>query len=144
MGTIDRKRVIVGGVVAGVVLNVLEYVLHGMLLKERWEASMADLGLEPYGAADMGVMILLTFLLGLVLVWMYAAIRPRFSPGPRAAMIAGLIAWLLLYVYPFVWNSLMPVFPSDLMLISTVWGFFELPLATMAGAFFYKEQAAGV
>lgn len=140
MGTIDRTRVIVGGLAAGVVLNVLEYVLHGMLLKERWEAAMAELGLETYGAADMGVMILLTFFLGLLLVWLYAAIRPRFTPGPRAAMIAGLIVWLLLYVYSFVWNSLMPVFPSDLMLISVVWGFFELPIATMAGAFLYKEE----
>lgn len=140
MGTIDRGRVILGGLVAGVVLNVGEYVLNGILLKERWETSMVELGLDPMGGADIGVMVVMTFVVGLVLVWMYAAMRPRFSPGPRTAIIAGLLGWLLLYAFPFVWNSLFPVFPSDLMMISTVWGLFELPIATVVGAFFYKEE----
>lgn len=140
MGTIDRGRVILGGLVAGVVLNIGEYVLNGILLKERWDAAMAELGFDTYAAADIGIMVLLMFVLGLVLVWIYAAIRPRFTPGPRAAIIAGLLGWLLLYGFPFVYNSLVPVFPSDLMLIGTVWGLFELPIATMAGAFLYKEE----
>lgn len=142
MGTIDRGRVIVGGLVAGVVLNIGEYVLNGILLKERWDAAMTELGLATYGPAEIGIMVLLMFVLGLILVWVYAAIRPRFTPGPRAAIIAGLIAWLLLYAFPFVYNSLVPIFPSDLMLIGTVWGLFELPIATMAGAFLYKEDEA--
>ncbi|MBW3661206.1 MAG: hypothetical protein KY397_06185, partial [Gemmatimonadetes bacterium] len=103
-------------------------------------AAMAELGQAPMGGGDIGVMVVLTFVVGLVLVWMYAAMRPRFSPGPRTAAIAGLLGWLLLYAYPFVYNSLVPVFPSDLMLISTVWGLFELPIATVVGAFLYKEE----
>ncbi|MBW3660918.1 MAG: diaminopimelate decarboxylase, partial [Gemmatimonadetes bacterium] len=43
MGTIDRGRVILGGLVAGVVLNVGEYVLNGLLLRERWDAAMTEL-----------------------------------------------------------------------------------------------------
>ncbi|MDX1660177.1 MAG: hypothetical protein R3326_00180 [Gemmatimonadota bacterium] len=140
MGTIDRGRVILGGLVAGVVLNIGEYVLNGVLLREKWDAAMTELGFDTYGAAEIGIMVLLMFVLGLVLVWTYAAVRPRFSPGPRAAVIAGLLGWLLLYAFPFIYNSLVPVFPSDLMLITTVWGFFELPIATMVGAFFYAED----
>lgn len=139
MGSIEKGRVILGGLVAGVVLNVGEYVLNGVLLKERWDAAMVDLELEPMGPATIGVMVLLTFVVGLILVWTYAAIRERFSPGPKTATIAALQVWVLLYVFPFVWNSLTPVFPTDLLLIATVWGLFELPIAAVVGAFLYKE-----
>ncbi|MDX1622837.1 MAG: hypothetical protein R3199_02510 [Gemmatimonadota bacterium] len=140
MGRIDTTRVIVGGLVAGVVLNVGEYLLNGVLLRERWEAAMETLGREPYAGADIMVMVVMTLLLGVVLVWFYAAMRPRFGPGPKTAVITALFGWLLLYVWPFFWNSLTGLFPSDLMLIMTVWGLFELPVAVMAGAWLYKEE----
>ena len=34
-----------------------------------------------------------------VTVWLYAAIRPRFGPGPKTAICAGLIVWGLSYLY---------------------------------------------
>ncbi len=134
-------RVIVAGLLAGLVMNIGEYVLNGIVLKEKWDAAMADLGLPTMGGSSIGVIVVLTFVTGIALVWLYAAIRPRFGPGPKAALIAGLFGWLLLYVWPFVWNSLVPVYPSNLMMVGLVWGFFEIPIATLIGAWAYKEGA---
>ena len=41
MGTINWTRVILGGLVAGVVINVFESVLNGVVLAKDWEAAMA-------------------------------------------------------------------------------------------------------
>lgn len=139
MGKIDTTRVIVGGLVAGVVLNIGEFILNGVLLRERWETAMEGLGMDVYTGADIMVMVVMTLLLGILLVWMYAAMRPRFGPGPKTAVIAAFAAWVLVYVWPFMWNSLTGLFPSDLLLISSVWGLFELPIGTVAGAWLYRE-----
>jgi hypothetical protein len=32
-------------------------------------------------------------------------------------------------------------FPTNLILIGTVWGLIEVPIATIAGAWLYKEEA---
>lgn len=137
-------RIVGAGLVAGLVMNIGEYVLNGILLKDDWDAAMAELGQSPMAGGDIGVLVVLTFLTGIALVWLYAAIRPRLGPGPKTAVIAGFFAWLLLSVWPFAWNSLVPIYPSRLMTIGLVWGFFELPIATLVGAWLYKEEGTPV
>src|SRR5437667_4515115 len=45
----------------------------------------------------IGVFVIGGFVLGVLLVWLYAAIRPRFGPGPKTSLIAGLVLWFLAY-----------------------------------------------
>ena len=49
----------------------------------------------PTGS-DIGIFVAMTFVLGILLVWLYAAIRSRYGPGPKAAVVAGLFGWVLL------------------------------------------------
>lgn len=133
-------RIIVAGLLAGLVMNIGEYVLNGILLREDHEAAMANLGFPPLSGGDIGVLVVMTFLTGIALIWLYAAIRPRFGPGPKTAIIAGFFGWVLLYVWPFVWNSLVPLWPSRPMMIGAVWALFEIPIATLVGAWLYKEE----
>ena len=134
-------RILTGGLLAGLVMNIGEYVLNGIVLKEKWDAAMADMGMEPMTGATIGVLVVVTFVLGIAFVWLYAAMRPRFGAGPRTALIAGFFAWLLLSGMPFVWNQLVPVYPSSLVMVGLVWSFFEIPIATLIGAWIYKEKA---
>ena len=62
----------------------------------------------------------------------YAAIRPRLGAG-RLDSLA------LAYLYPNMAFMAMECFPMRLLLIGTVWAFFEITLATVAGAWLYKE-----
>lgn len=53
---ISQVRVVLGGLLAGVVLNVLHFVLNGLILGDQWAAATESLGRAvPEGA---GVMIL--------------------------------------------------------------------------------------
>jgi hypothetical protein len=45
----------------------------------------------------------ITFVLGILAVWTYAAIRPRFNAGPKTALCAGLAVWAMSYLYAGVY-----------------------------------------
>ncbi len=140
MGNINLTRVLLGGLLAGVVFNVGEGILNELILRGDWEAAMQALQLPMVGGVIQGVLfIVLGFVLGIVAVCIYASIRPRFGAGVKTAVIAGLTVWVLIYIgfgFPF----LAGVFPTKLFWISAVWGLVEVPLATVAGAWVYKEN----
>lgn len=140
MGKINWGRVILGGLLAGVVINVFEFVLHGVILEEQWEAAMAALGRTMEESAGMmAIYIILGFLIGIFAVWLYAAVRPRFGPGPKTAACAGFAAWFGAYLLPTLGYMPMGLFPNDLMLIAVAVGLVEVIVATVVGAWPYKE-----
>ena len=53
MGGINWKRVLIGGLAAGVVMNLIDGLSHGMLLATQWGAETAQLnpGLMAIGTA---------------------------------------------------------------------------------------------
>ena len=142
MQSMNAQRLFLSGLVAGVVLNIQEYLVNGIVLKDEWDAAMTTAGLEAYSTSGIIMLVLMTLVLGFISVWLYAAIRPRFGPGPRTAVYAALLVWLLVWVVPTVYNSLSPIFPTGLMMTATVFALFELPIATVAGAWLYREEPA--
>ncbi|HYO46102.1 MAG TPA: hypothetical protein VEY33_05380 [Gemmatimonadota bacterium] len=144
MNRINWGRVIVGGLAAGVVLNLGEWLLHEVVLRERMQEAVSAMGMELPSGSDIGIFVAMTFVLGILLVWLYAAIRPRYGPGPKAAIVSGLVGWILLYAFWFAYNLAWEIFPQDMVTISTIWGFFELPIGTMVGAWLYKEEGTAM
>lgn len=140
MEKINWGRVILGGLVAGVVINIVEFVLHGVILMDDWQAAMAALGKSEQADSGMWVYILMGFAFGLLALWVYAAIRPRVGPGPKAAICAGLTVWALAYLMPTIGFLPSGLFPVGLLFISVAVGVVELPLATVIGAWLYHEE----
>ena len=142
MGKINMQKVIVGGLIAGVVLNVVDTVLFGVVLKDQMAAAMAALNKPAVSNAQIPWFVFLDFVLGVFLVWLYAAMRPRFGAGPGTAAKAGLVAWFAvgLLTALFWWPAALPL-PHNLTIISTVVFLVSAPLATVVGAKFYTEEA---
>lgn len=141
MGRINVSRVVVGGLLAGLVINIGEYLLNGPILGDEMAAMMADMGLE-YSSGAMAVFVVLGFVMGIVAVWTYAAMRPRFGEGPGTAIRAGLVAWFFGYAVTTVGWMMMGVLAGGTAVLVLVWGLIELPLATVAGGWAYQEEAA--
>src|SRR3990172_8115214 len=99
MGKINWFRVIVGGLVAGFVINVGEFLLNEVILGRKWVAAMEALGRPPMGNEAITLLVVLGFALGIGAVYLYPAIRPRFGAGPRSAVCAGLLGWFFAYGY---------------------------------------------
>lgn len=141
---INYPRVLLGGIVAGFLLAAGESVLATVVLSSDWEATAVDPDATAYGTMRSLGVVGVVILSGFVLIWFYAAIRPRFGPGPRTAIIAGLALWLIAWVLMGVSLTLSDLVTPRVAVISAIWGFFEVPLAALAGAWLYREGSAAV
>ncbi len=138
MSRINLGRVVLGGLLAGLVVNVGEFLLHEQVIKEREMAAMAALGRTgPMG--ELWIWILYGFVFGIALVWLYAAMRPRFGAGAKTAAIAGATAWFFGGLLSAVAMANMQLFPNDVLTITTVWGLVQTILAAILGAWVYRE-----
>jgi hypothetical protein len=139
MSRINLGRVAIGGLLAGLIINVSEAFLNGVLLMEQMNAAMAALNRPPVDGGMVVWFVLFGFGLGFMLVWTYAAIRPRFGAGIKTAICASTLVWGLAYLYPNLFMIIVNLFPRDMMIIVTIWGLVEIILAGIAGAWLYKE-----
>lgn len=143
MGSINTPRVLLGGLLAGFVMNVGEAALHAGLLGDDTSRLYADLHVPlPSPSANIPILVGVTFLMGIVSVWMYAAIRPRFGAGAKTALIAGIAVWALMHLWSGVYlaNGYAGVFTTKLAWLPVAWRLVEALLATVVGAAVYKEK----
>ncbi|MGA2482789.1 MAG: hypothetical protein ABSF92_06700 [Candidatus Acidiferrales bacterium] len=138
MGKINWVRVLLGGLLAGVILNIFDWVVNGMVLKHQWEAAMQALG-RPMPKSAMAVFVVCDFILGIGAIWIYALARPRLGPGPKTALLIGLGYWVLISAVSTAATGAMGLFPCRLLIIGTVAGLVAILVASVAGALVYKE-----
>ena len=140
MAKINMGRTILGGLLAGLVLNIGEFLLNEPILGKQWEAAMQSLNRPPIGGGAIGWFVVMSFVLGIAIVWLYAAIRPRYGAGPKTALCAGLAVWFFVWLWGFGGTIVLGLYPTKLVLITVVWGLVEVPIASLAGAWLYKEE----
>jgi hypothetical protein len=141
MGKINWKRVILGGLVAGAIINIFEWVINGVILAEDMEAAIRALG-KHMGGGELVVFSVWGFLVGIFAVWLYAAIRPRYGAGPKTAACAGAAVWGLGYLLASVTPLTLKLFPPRVMGINLAVGLVEVLVGTVAGAWLYREGPA--
>lgn len=133
-------RVILGGLVAGVILNIGEFLFNGVIMGNAMREWALSRNLPPEPTPTFFVAaIVLTLLLGIVMVWLYALIRPRLGPGPKTAVIVALNMWFGICVYCGIIYGLMLLQPANMMAFAIVWCLGEYVIAAIAGAWLYKE-----
>jgi hypothetical protein len=140
MSKINVGRVLLGGLVAGVVLNIGEFLLHGVLLSKALEEDFRRLNLSPPGNDFIIKAVIITFILGIAVVYLYAAIIPRFGAGMKTAVWVGVISWFFVYLYSGYINQSLGLVSANLYLIGLGWGLVEYIVSAMAGAWLYKES----
>jgi hypothetical protein len=144
MAAINWTRVLLGGLLAGTVMNAGEAALHGGLL-----GAEAQVLFERYQVPALGSsvpimsLIAMTYVLGIASVWLYAAIRPRYGAGIRTAVVAGLAVWVIAHLWSGIYLGMgfLGLIPPRLAYLPVLWGLIEAPLGTIAGAWIYKEAA---
>jgi len=139
MTKINYGRVILGGLLAGLVLNIGEYLLNEVVFKQQMEEMFRKINVPPPGGSFIAIAVGITFLLGILIVCLYAMIRPRYGAGPKTAICAALVIWFCVYVYCGVLNAALFGISTSFLIIGMVWGLVEYALAAVAGAWLYKE-----
>ena len=143
MGKINLNRVILGGIVAGIVIDLFEWVTNGVILQSQWADVMTGLG----KSGVISIKQILAFnawglAVGILTVWAYAAMRPRLGAGARTGALAGLLIWATAYVLGGAAPVILHILPIGLMATTLAVGLVEAIVAGCVGAYFYKEEAA--
>jgi len=140
MGGINVGRWLSGGVVAGLLIWIIEglaSVVYGADMRA---------ALETHGLAmntDIGTVALslvASLLAGLALTFFYAAARPRFGPGPRTAVTIAGAFWAGGYVMALVGSQMLGLFTGSLLVLWGAVGLAELVLAALVGGWIYRES----
>jgi hypothetical protein len=141
MGKINVGRLILGGIVAGIAIDLIDYFVDSVWLGQRWADGMALLGHPGFSQVQIILFNVIGLLTGIVAIWVYAAIRPRFGAGVKTAIIAGLAVWVLSTLLPNVaFMHVAHLFSNHLTLYTTLGGLVEVVFGTVAGASVYKES----
>ncbi len=144
MKEINWNRLLLGGLVAGLIIDVVQWLINGVLLGSEWRDAMQALG-KPVqeNPARSLFYVLLGLVYGILAVWFYASIRPRYGAGPITALYAGAAVWLLGYCLPTLTWMPMGLFPAGLVSVAMLIGLIEMVAATVAGAWLYQEPLPG-
>ena len=138
---INTGKIVAGGLLAGVVFNVGDFLINTVLLAQQSAEMMRRLGLDPTAFESPSAMvpwIVIDFMFGLLVVWTYAAIRPRFGPGVSTAIIAGLIPFLGVTLVLAGFTS-MGVFTTSMFVKGSAAALVNTLIAAVAGAWVYTE-----
>ena len=141
MGKTNWKRVFLGGLVAGIVLEILFVVAALTYIKSVWDPAV--LALMPDYKDTTGLQVFWAYLnivTGILAVWLYSAIRPRYGAGPKTALIAGLFVWTLCPLSFDLTVFALGLFPANVVAIDSLTNLVMYVVATLAGAWVYKEQ----
>ncbi|GMV06883.1 MAG: hypothetical protein AMXMBFR53_31580 [Gemmatimonadota bacterium] len=136
----NTTRIALGGVAAGLLLNVTEGILNAVILMDDYEALMQTYGL-PEASWAMAGYIGGCFVFGFALAWLYAAIRPRFGPGWGTGVRAGVLLWAVAYAVPSIWFGAMGMgLSTGKTVLALVWGLVEMVGAGVLAGWIYREE----
>jgi hypothetical protein len=143
MGKINYGRVILGGIVGGIVAFILVWFLNGVLLLQRWVDNANRLNPSGHNAASPLALLVSLFLIctvgNILITWIYAAVRPRLGAGMRTAVCVGLVTWALAFLLPNAAWSLTGIFSRRLLLYDALAGIAVIVGGAIVGAVLYKE-----
>jgi hypothetical protein len=129
------QSLMLGGLAAGLLINVVEYLIHGVLLDPQWTAAFAALGKIPTGWTTF---IPSNFLVGIFGVWVYARFRPHYGPGPKTALRSAFSIWIVFWVIPTMALQPMHLFPNALLFTTILVGLLNSIPAVLLGAWIYR------
>lgn len=136
MSKINWSRVLGCGLLAGVVWIILGTVVTALFGKNF--AALPNNHLGRPTPAFIIVNVILDLLEGVSILWLYAAIRPRYSPGVRTAIIAAFAWWFILSLGDVTWCSF-GFFPAGTVIPLMIGTLPAIVLATLIGAWLYRE-----
>lgn len=139
MAGINLRRLVAGGSAAGLLIWALEAAASLLYLDGMTAALEAHDLAVSMSATKIFLTIALSLLSGMTLVFLYAAMRPRFGRGPRTAVIAGVVMWVGAYLFSLAGYAMIGLYPPSMLF---TWGFIglaEMVTAAVVGAWVYRE-----
>jgi hypothetical protein len=139
MSGINVMRWLAGGVAAAAVVWVLEGLASMFYMDDMQTAlEAANLPME-LTAGSWVLSVVVSLIIGLALVFFYAAARPRFGPGPKTAATIAVALWIAGYLVSLLGYYMIGLFPTSMLALWGLVGLIEVIVAAMVGGWIYRE-----
>jgi hypothetical protein len=138
----NTSKVVVAGLAAGVVATLIGFIGFGMLLGPRFEAEAVAVAPALQGRGMTGgaiaTNVFAQIVIGILLVWLYAAIRPRFGPGMKTALYAAAVVWICGFLFHLDMLNLGMITAGTYAMASIV-AFVQVVASAGVGGMLYRE-----
>ncbi len=140
----NARRIVIGGIVAGVILFVAHGIANGPLLMARYKALQEAhiLQMQPRLNFPLAWGVLMLFY-GIGLAWFYAAVRPRLGAGPGTAVLVGIVVGLMANLPGAVSTYAWTFEGGYVALVQFLGGLVGSIVGALLAGAIYKEPAAG-
>ncbi len=108
----DWMRIAASGLLGGLVINAVEWLVHRVWLDAEWTQAFAALGKRPMG---WNTFVMANFLVGIVAVWTYDWLGRIYGRGVRTAIRSAVAIWIVFWVIPILGMQPMSLFPNSLL-----------------------------
>lgn len=139
MSGINVGRLVAGGFAAGILIWLAEGAAGTLYMSDMQAVMQAHNLPSEIGATAIAVSVVMSLITGFAVVFFYAAARPRFGPGPKTAVLVGVVVWLAGYFVTLLGYETMELFPTRMLALWAVIGLVELIVAATLGAWIYRE-----
>jgi hypothetical protein len=139
---INIQRLILGGVVAGVVLSIITGIANASILNDdfqNWATGMGNHLHPPAQPVQICFWVFMCLLDGMVGVCIYAGIRPRLGAGWKTALLAGFLVWIVARLCVAFDMFALGVFPWQLLVGQSILGLVAILPGVLTGAWIYKD-----
>ena len=143
MAKINWGRLVVGSLVAAVIMFFTDGFIHERLVNSDWHAVYEGLRAtepEPHGTS-MVYFALFELGRGFIAMLFYATMRAYFGAGPKTAIIAGIASWIAFSLTGPAQFIPLGFFSTALWLKVGALHLITSILATLAGAWLYKDPS---
>jgi hypothetical protein len=139
MSGINISRWLMGGIVAGIVVWVFEGVAAIFYMGDM-EAALEAHNMQMQTTASTWILsVVVSLIVGLTLVFFYAAVRPRFGPGPKTAVIVAVALWIGGYLLSLIGYQMVGLYPVTMLALWGLVGLIEMIVAGLIGCRIYRE-----
>jgi hypothetical protein len=135
-----RKNFWIAVIVGGIVVNIMDMIVQGMLFQSMFYKNMEGMRMD----VNPGWYVLLDFVTVIVFVWFYDRVYNSFEGGVRGAMKYGVL-YGIVTTFPMMFfpHLMYAGFPYALVWASIVYGIiWGGVLGTVVGKFYTKGEAS--
>jgi hypothetical protein len=141
MNRIRITRLIISGVITLLVFFVIEYIVEQFVGRYLFATAIEQwaqvLTIQSWTTVNYVLNISIVLVSCIIVMWLYAALRPMFGVGTRTALITS--GFVLTFIFASAINiTNLGLYPLQITLIQLLYWVLELPLAVVAGAFYYE------
>lgn len=144
MAPVNWRRVVLGGLLWALVYGAIGGLAMLLFLGRAFVGELERLGQPLELTAESLIRLgafgfIFTVAFGIASMWLYAAIRPRYGPGPKAAAITAFAVWLFSIVASVSHLGMFGLVSPQFIVLDLPSELIAMLAATLARAWLYRE-----